>query len=95
MPAFAVRGDFIAMKLQQVQRHGIEDFPQFATAGINEQTDGGHERRQRLDDRARLLKRHCPWALGIEHESNGIRPGLDGCQRILYAGNPTDLAANG
>ncbi|MCY1443262.1 hypothetical protein D9M71_596650 [compost metagenome] len=95
MPAFAIRRAFIAVKLQQVQGHCVEEFTQFATARIDEQAHGGHERRQRLDDRARLLERHRTGAFGIEHEADGIRPGLDGCQRILYAGNPTDLAANG
>ncbi|MNG17525.1 hypothetical protein D3C84_1015190 [compost metagenome] len=95
MPAFAVLRTFIAMELQQVQRHRVEDFPQLATAGIDEQAHGGHERRQRLDDRARLLERHVPRALGVEHEADGIGPGLDRRQRILYAGNPANLAANG
>ncbi|MNN26212.1 hypothetical protein D3C81_1397130 [compost metagenome] len=95
IPAFALRGGFIAVELQQVQRHGIEDLAQLGTAGVDEQTYGRDKRRQRLDDRACLLERHRPRALGIKHKSDGIGPGFDRCQRIFYAGNPANLAANG
>src|SRR5689334_4873830 len=83
------------MELQQVQWHGVEDFPQLATTGVDEQTHGGHERPQGLDDRPRLLERHGPRAFGVEHKSDRIGPGLDRRQRIFYAGNPTNFAANG
>jgi hypothetical protein len=42
-----------------------------------------------------LLERYGTRTLGVEHESDGIGPGFDGGQRIFYAGNPADLAANG
>jgi hypothetical protein len=55
MVAFTLIRGFVAMELQQIQRYGIEDFVELATAGVDEQAHGGHERRQRGDDRPRLL----------------------------------------
>src|SRR5450830_646005 len=92
---FALLAGFIAMELQQVQRHRIEDFPQLATAGIDEQADGGHERRQGGNNRPCLLEGHRPRAFGIKHKTNGVGPGIDGGQRIFNAGNPANFAANG
>ncbi|MNP17555.1 hypothetical protein D3C76_1099910 [compost metagenome] len=83
------------MKLQQVQRHCLEYFSQFAAAGVDEQAHRGDERRQRGDDGPRLLHADRTRAFGIEHQANGVSTRLDGGQRILYAGNPTNLAANG
>ncbi|MNC48008.1 hypothetical protein D3C75_971020 [compost metagenome] len=95
MVAFAVGRRFIAVELQQIQRHRFEDFAQLAAAGIDEQAHRGHERRQRCNNRPRLLHTHGTRALGIEHQADGIGACLNGGQRIFYAGNPTDLAANG
>ncbi|MNC53365.1 hypothetical protein D3C75_1027680 [compost metagenome] len=91
----AIGRGFIAVELQQIQRYRVEDLAQLATAGIDEQAHGGHERRQRGDDRPRLLHIDRPRALGIEHQTNGISACLSRCQRVLNAGNPTDFAANG
>ncbi|MNF84018.1 hypothetical protein D3C85_1405600 [compost metagenome] len=83
------------MKLQQVQRHRFEDFSEFGTTGVDEQPDCRNKRRQRFDDRARLLKCHSPRTFRVKHKPYGVGPGIDRRQRIFYAGNPANLAANG
>ena len=95
MPAFAFFGAFVAMELQQIQRHRIEDFSELATAGIDEESHGGNERRQRLDNRPRLQHVHRPRALGVKHQADRVGTGFDRGQCIFDAGNAADLAANG
>ncbi len=86
---------FVAVKLQHVQRNRIQRLVELAAAGIDEQADSGNERRQRGDNRASLQHRHCARAFGVKHQTDRVGPRLGRSQRIFYAGNPADLAANG
>src|SRR5690606_9762240 len=95
MIAFTLLWRFIAMKLQQIQRHGVQRLIELAGTGIDEQPDGTDKRRQCGDDRPRLLHSHRARTLGIKHQTNSISPGFDGSQSVFYAGNAADLAANG
>src|SRR3990167_3921002 len=93
--AITVFRALIAMELQQIKRYCIENLAQLAAAGIDKQAHRSHKRRQGSNNRARLLQRDGARALGIKHQANRIRTRLDSRQCILYAGNATNLAANG
>lgn len=91
----AVLGALVAMELQQVQRHRIENLAQFAAAGVDEQADAGHERRQGTNDFPRPMNIHRPRALRIEHQADGIGARRGGGQGVLDSGDTADLDANG
>src|SRR5690606_8026873 len=85
---------FVAMELQDVQGHRIEDFTDLTTAGIDEQPNRSDERRERSNDLAGLLYSHGPGTLGIEHQADRIRTGF-GCDKCVFdTGNPAYLATN-
>jgi len=86
---------FIAMKLQKIQRYGVQGFADFTTTGIDEKANRGHERRQSPHNCLRLTHRNRTRTLGVEHQTNGIRPGSYRGQGVLNTGNATNLAANG
>jgi len=92
--AFAGRTILITMKLQKIQRHGIQGFSNLTTTGIDEKTNRGHEGRQRPHNRPRPTHRNRPRTLRVEHQADGVGAGLGRHQGILDAGNPADLAAN-
>lgn len=82
------------MKLQQVQRYGVENFVEFTAAGVDEQAHRGNKRRQRGNDRSRLMHINRPRTLRVKDQPNGVSARLGRCQRIFYTGNPADFAAN-
>jgi len=83
------------MKLQHVQRYGIERFIQFTGTGIDEQPHRCHKRWQARNDCPRLLRRYRPRTFFVEHKAKRVSPGGNRCQCIVHAGNTADLAANG
>ncbi|MCY1543480.1 hypothetical protein D9M68_793000 [compost metagenome] len=94
METLASGGRLVAMELQQIQRHGIENLIQLATADIDKQANRRHERRQRRKDRLSLRHRYRARTVGIKHQANSVRTRFNGGQCVIYAGNSTDLAAN-
>lgn len=91
---FAIGRCFVTVKLQHIQRHGIERFVEFATRCINEQPYGRDERWQGGNDSTRLLDVYRPRTLGIEHQTDRIRAGFGRNKRIFNPGDSTYLATN-
>src|SRR5439155_17881483 len=77
----------LAMKLHRIQRAAGQDGRRVP---VHEHTDRLHKRRQRGDDRSRLLWRDLPGA-GRKDEAQSVRPRLHGHQRILAIRDPADL----
>ena len=81
------------MKLQggagNLRTRGLHIF----RAGVDKQQHGRDKRGQALSQLASTLCTYGAGAGGVEHQANGIHPGVNGGVHIGFAGEPTNLDA--
>ena len=88
-------GRFVAVELQDVQRHLGEDFADVCGGFIDEQPDCAAKRGQGADNGLGLGWLDAAFAAGVEHQPDGIDAELGGGGGILGAGDAADFGADG
>ena len=67
-------GAFFAVKLQHIDRHGVEYGLDLGHTGVNKQGDHGHKRRECRHNGTGLVQRNMAGAGRVKHQPDGIDP---------------------
>ena len=79
------------MQLSESQAAGVHDRPDRRESFIDEDADGGDQRRQSGDDPGGDGRHDIPGAFLIKNESQGVGSSRDGDRGIFRIGDAADL----
>ena len=89
--SFAGRRRFVAVKLQKAERHTVQNLFDPTGLGIQEDTDRGHERRQRRYDVTCNRHGNTPRTARIEVQADGVAARARRHGGIADGSNPADF----
>lgn len=92
-PAAEGRG-FVAVELDGIEGAGLQNVEQRGGSRVDEDADPGEERGQGAADGGGGVGGDGPWALGVEHESDGVGAGVGGGEGVIGAGDTADFHAD-
>ncbi|MCY1298836.1 hypothetical protein D9M70_483400 [compost metagenome] len=84
---------FVAVQLQQRQRHTLGHVGDVFQLGVDEQAGHRDEGPGGLGQRRRPRHVDVARALRVEHQPNRVRAGIDGGAHVVLAGQAADLDA--
>ena len=82
---------FIAVKLQQIERHAVEHAADFVGAGIDKQAHRRHKRRQRGHDFPCPRGIDATLAAGKKHQPHRVGAGSRGGERVFHPRDAADF----